>query len=47
MSIETCPKCDAPIVEGRLNCNKCRALYPDVGERDLTWDPSKDENEAK
>jgi hypothetical protein len=31
-------------VEGRLNCIKCGAVYPDLAERELTWDPSEDES---
>lgn len=43
MKVETCPKCGEPIVEGRFNCMKCGSAYPDLDERQLTWDPSKDD----
>jgi uncharacterized membrane protein YvbJ len=43
MKIESCPTCGEPAVEGRLNCVKCGAMYPDVGERDMTWDPTEEE----
>ena len=47
MSSESCSQCGEPVVEGRLNCTKCGALYPDIGERELTWDPTEDERKAK
>ena len=47
MTIEACPKCGTPVVEGRLNCGKCGAVYPDVNERELTWDPSEDESKEE
>ncbi|MEA2499383.1 MAG: hypothetical protein QOH26_1788 [Actinomycetota bacterium] len=47
MTIESCPKCGEPIVEGRLNCSKCGAMYPDISDRELTWDPSEDENKEE
>jgi uncharacterized Zn finger protein (UPF0148 family) len=43
MTIESCPTCGEPVVEGRVNCNKCGSVYPDISERELTWDPTKDE----
>jgi hypothetical protein len=33
-----------PVVEGRINCIKCGALYPDASERELTWDPAPDDD---
>jgi hypothetical protein len=45
MSESTCANCGEPIVEGRLNCSKCGAVYPDAGERELTWDPSDQEDD--
>lgn len=45
MSEATCPSCGEPIVEGRLNCIKCGAVYPDAGERELTWDPTEPKHE--
>jgi uncharacterized Zn finger protein (UPF0148 family) len=44
MTIDTCAKCGEPVVEGRLNCSKCGALYPDISERELTWDPTANES---
>lgn len=44
MTSETCEKCGAAVVEGRLNCIKCGALYPDLTDRELTWDPTREEN---
>jgi uncharacterized membrane protein YvbJ len=41
MSIEACPTCGAATVEGRINCVKCGAVYPDAEERELTWDPTE------
>ena len=40
----TCPNCAAPKVEGRLNCDKCGATYPDVEERDFERDPEEQGN---
>ena len=40
MTVEACPSCGEPIVEGRINCVKCGAVYPDANERELTWDPT-------
>jgi uncharacterized Zn finger protein (UPF0148 family) len=45
MSQSTCPRCGEPIVEGRLNCIKCGAVYPDAGDRELTWDPTGQEGD--
>jgi hypothetical protein len=45
MSELTCPNCGEPIVEGRLNCIKCGAVYPDADERELTWDPTEGEDD--
>ena len=45
MSGDVCPNCGEPIVEGRMNCGKCGATYPDAEERELTWDPSQEEEE--
>ena len=36
-----CPKCGEAKVEGRLNCIKCGATYPDAAERDLERDPEE------
>jgi uncharacterized Zn finger protein (UPF0148 family) len=44
MTTETCPSCGATVVEGRLNCIKCGASYPDISERELTWDPTTGED---
>lgn len=43
MDAETCSQCGEPVVEGRLNCVKCGALYPDITGRDMTWDPTDNE----
>lgn len=43
MNIDVCAECGEPTVEGRLNCIKCGALYPDLGEREMTWDPTEGE----
>lgn len=45
MTEETCPNCGEPVIEGRLNCAKCGAAYPDVSERDLTWDPTAEDQQ--
>lgn len=37
---DKCPNCGAEKVEGRLNCEKCGAAYPDMEERDLERDPN-------
>ena len=37
----TCPECGAEKVEGRLNCVKCGAAYPDMEQRDLERDPEE------
>ena len=34
-----CPECGAPKVEGRLNCEKCGAAYPDLETREFEKDP--------
>jgi len=47
MNVETCAKCGEPIVEGRFNCIKCGSVYPDLNERELTWDPSEDERKDR
>ncbi|MEA2507113.1 MAG: hypothetical protein QOH48_1731 [Actinomycetota bacterium] len=47
MKVETCPKCGEAIVEGRFNCIKCGSAYPDLTERDLTWDPSNDDEKKQ
>lgn len=47
MNAETCTQCGEPVVEGRLNCAKCGAVYPDVTERDMTWDPTQDERRGR
>ena len=38
---ETCPNCGAQVLEGRLNCAKCGAVYPLPEERDLARDPDE------
>jgi uncharacterized Zn finger protein (UPF0148 family) len=43
MTEATCDNCGTPAVEGRFNCPKCGASYPDIAERQLTWDPTKEE----
>lgn len=43
MSENTCSNCGTPVVEGRFNCPKCGCAYPDIEERELTWDPTKEE----
>lgn len=43
MNESTCPNCGSPVVEGRLNCPKCGTCYPDITERELTWDPTKED----
>ncbi|MEA2499666.1 MAG: hypothetical protein QOH26_2071 [Actinomycetota bacterium] len=35
-----CPECGEPKVEGRLNCAKCGAAYPDLEEREFEKDPA-------
>jgi hypothetical protein len=45
MKESNCPNCGEPIVEGRLNCIKCGAVYPDSSERELTWDPTEQEDD--
>jgi hypothetical protein len=45
MKLEMCPSCEEPIVEGRFNCIKCGSVYPDLNERELTWNPSKGEEQ--
>ena len=45
MSIESCQNCGEPVVEGRLNCIKFGVVYPDIGERSLTWDSTVDSDE--
>jgi uncharacterized Zn finger protein (UPF0148 family) len=40
-SRETCPNCGAPIVEGRINCAQCGAVYPSPEERDLERNPDE------
>ncbi len=47
MPDEKCSACGEPVVEGRLNCIKCGALYPDYTDRDLTWNPTEDEGEGR
>ena len=39
--VDKCPNCGAPVVEGRINCAKCGAVYPDAATRDLEKDPDK------
>lgn len=41
MAEGNCPNCGAPKVEGRLNCDKCGATYPDAGEREFERDPEE------
>lgn len=36
-----CPSCGEPKVEGRLNCAKCGAAYPDMEEREFERDPEE------
>ena len=36
-----CPNCGEPKVEGRLNCPKCGAGYPDLEEREFERDPDE------
>jgi hypothetical protein len=43
MTPETCSQCGEAVVEGRLNCIKCGALYPDLGDKELTWDPTEED----
>ena len=38
-----CVRCGEPVVEGRLNCIKCGATYPEPDERDMDWDPTQEE----
>jgi len=42
MTLESCDKCGEPVVEGRLNCIKCGAIYPDFADKELTWDPTEE-----
>jgi uncharacterized Zn finger protein (UPF0148 family) len=47
MTADSCARCGEPVVEGRLNCGKCGSLYPDLSDRNMTWDPSEEKSEQE
>ena len=44
MADESCPRCGAPVAEGRINCPECGAAYEDLSSKDFERDPEEQED---